>query len=132
MTWPEPPARSAEGERVGLDVGVEEGDLEGAVGDGAGMADELVQPLFGHRSVALAVNIDPVRRIRRLPVEEHAESYGRARYARPHDQVKIAGVKAVRDLPAGLVQRGGLFLHCPVPGQGPVIESQRCRGLKGV
>ena len=31
----------AEGEGKGLDAGVEEGDLEGAVGDGAGLADEL-------------------------------------------------------------------------------------------
>ncbi len=36
----------AEGERVGLGAGVEERDLEGAVGDGAGLADELVQPLL--------------------------------------------------------------------------------------
>ena len=52
--------------------------------------------------------------------------------AGPHDQVQVAGVEAVRDPPAGLVQRGGLFLHCPVPGQGPVIEPQLRRGLIGV
>ena len=32
----------AEGERVGLNAGIEEGDLEGAVGDRAGLPDELV------------------------------------------------------------------------------------------
>jgi hypothetical protein len=72
----------------------EERDLEGTVGDGAGLADELVQPLSGHRSVALVVNIGPVGRARRLPVEEHAEPHGRARYCRPHDHVEVAGVEA--------------------------------------
>src|SRR5271165_979396 len=122
----------AEGERVGLDPGVGEGDLEGAVGDGAGLPDELVQPLFGHRSVALAVHVGPVRRTRRLAVDEHAEPHRRALYGGPHDQVQIAGVEAVGDLPAGLVGRGGVFAHRPGPGQGPVIESQLRRGLIGV
>ena len=126
-----PPDR-AEGEGVGLDAGVEEGDLEGAVGDGAGLADELVQSLFGRRAVALAVHVDSVRRTRRLSVDEHAESRGRVPYCRSHDQVKIAGVEAVRDLPAGLVQRGGLFFHRPVPRQGPAVEPRLRRGGIGV
>src|SRR5918995_5890169 len=104
MTWPDLPDL-AEGERVGLDLRIEEGNLEGAVGDGAGLPDELVQPLLGHRSVALVVNVDPMRRIRRLSVDEHAESHGRARYCRPHDQMKIASVEAVGDVPVGSVQR---------------------------
>jgi hypothetical protein len=37
----------AEGEGVGLDAWAEEGDLEGAVADRAGLADELVQPRGG-------------------------------------------------------------------------------------
>src|SRR6476646_3966498 len=36
--------RSSEGEHVGLDVGVEEVDLEPAVADRPGLADELVHP----------------------------------------------------------------------------------------
>jgi hypothetical protein len=63
------PPRLAEGERVGLDPGTEEGDLEGAVRDGAGLADELVQPLVSHRPVALVVDVDPVRRAWRLSVD---------------------------------------------------------------
>src|SRR5271157_2420454 len=114
----------AEGERVGLDLGVEEGDLEGAVGNGTGLPEKLVQPMFGHRSVTLVVHIDPMCRARRLSVEKHAESYGRVPYARAHDQVEVAGVEAVANPPVGLVQRGSLFRHRPVPGQSPVIESQ--------
>ena len=65
----------AEGKCAGLDPGIEEGDLDGAVGDGVGLANELVQPLFGHRALALVVHVGPVRRTRRLPVKEHAGSH---------------------------------------------------------
>ena len=41
-----------------------------------------------------------------------------------HDEMKIAGVKAVRDPPVGLVQHSGLFLHRPITRKGPMIESQ--------
>jgi hypothetical protein len=68
---PRPNRNLAEGERVGLDPATGEGDLEGAVGDGAVLPDELIQPLVGHRAMALAVNVDPVRRARRLFVDEH-------------------------------------------------------------
>ncbi len=91
----------AEGECVDLSARVEKGDLEGAVGYGAGLTDELVQPLPGQRSVALVIDIGVVRRGRRLPVDAHAEPDRDVRRRRAHDQVKVAGVKTVRDLPAG-------------------------------
>jgi hypothetical protein len=47
------------------------------------LPDELVQPLVGHCAMALAVNVGPVRRARRLSVDEHPESYGRAPDGRP-------------------------------------------------
>src|SRR5215469_2290472 len=122
----------AESECVGLGPGIEEIDLEGAVGYGAALADELIQALFGYRSGARAVDVEPMRRARRPSVDEHAEPDGRARYRGPHDQVQVAGVEAVRDPPAGLVQRGGLFLQRPVSGQGPVIEPQFRRDRVGV
>jgi hypothetical protein len=34
----------AEGEGVGLDAGIEEAELQGAVGDRAGLAEKLVSP----------------------------------------------------------------------------------------
>jgi hypothetical protein len=46
----------AEGEGVGLDPGIQEGGLEGAVGNGAWLAEELVEPRFGDRAVALVVD----------------------------------------------------------------------------
>ena len=45
-----PISRLAEGEHVGLGARVEEGDLEGAVGDRTGLADQLVQPRLGRPS----------------------------------------------------------------------------------
>jgi hypothetical protein len=45
----------AEGEREGLGASVGEGDLEGAFGNRAGLPDELVEPRFGDRAIALAV-----------------------------------------------------------------------------
>ena len=66
----------AEGEGVGLNARVEEGDLEGVLADGATLADELVEPRFGDPAVAVVVDVDSVRGDRRLPVDAHAKSYG--------------------------------------------------------
>jgi hypothetical protein len=41
-----------------------------------------------------------------------------------HDEVEVAGGETAGDLPVGLVQRGGLVLHCPVPRQRPLVEPQ--------
>jgi len=122
------PSGLAEGERVGLGARVEEGDLEGAVGNRAGLADELVQPLFGHHPAALVVDVGPVRRTRRLPVKQHPVSHRGSWCGRPHDQVQVAGVEAVGDLPAGRVRRGGLLARRPLSRQRPVVEPQLRRG----
>ena len=115
MTWPGRPDLT-EGEGVGLDTEVEECDLEGMPGDGSRLADELVKPLFDGGAVALAVKVGPVGRARRLPVQEHPESHRGSRSCWPHDEVEIAGMEPVGDLPVGFVRRGGLLLHGPVPG----------------
>src|SRR5580692_9454877 len=109
MTWPGRPDLT-EGEGVGLDTGVEECDLEGVPGDESRLADELVKPLFDGGAVALAVKVGPVARARRLPVQEHAESHRGSRHCWPHDEVEIAGVEPVHDIPVGFVRRGGLLL----------------------
>src|SRR5215211_34902 len=116
----------AEGEGVGLDTWVEEGDLEGVVADGAGLADELVQPRFGGRAVALVVHVGAVGGARRLPVDEHVEPHGGPSCCRSHGQVQVAGVEAVDDPPLGLVEHDGLWLHRPVACQGPMVKGQSC------
>src|SRR5829696_9163967 len=114
----------AEGEGVGVDAWVEEGDLEGALADQAGLADELVQAWFGDGAVALVVDVDPVGGARWLPVDPHVEPHGSPLGWRSHDQVQIPGVEAVGDLPLGLVERDGLWLDRPVTSKGPMVEPQ--------
>src|SRR5262249_5252388 len=63
----------AEGERVGVRPWVEEGDLESAVGDGAVLADELVQALLRDRAVA--VDVGSVGLAGWLSVDENPESH---------------------------------------------------------
>src|SRR4029453_7132731 len=53
-----------------------------------------------------------------------AKAHGSSSRCRSHDEMKIAGVKAVRDPPVDLVQRSGLFLHRPTTRKRPLIESQ--------
>src|SRR6266496_2104484 len=120
-------SRLAEGECVGLNARIEEGDLECVLGDGATLADELVEPLFGHRAVALVVDVGSVGSARRLPVDEHATSYGSPSRGRSHDEMQVAGVEAVGDPPVGLVQHDSLSLHRPITSQGPMVESQPLR-----
>jgi hypothetical protein len=76
------------------------------------LADELVKPLFDGGAVALAVKVSPVGRARRLPIQEHPESHRGSRRCRPHDEVEIAGVEPVGDLPVGFVRRGGWRARC--------------------
>ena len=57
-------------------------------------------------------------------IDAHAKAYGRSPRGPSHDEMKIAGVKAVRDLPVDRVQHRGLFPHRPLTGKGPLIEPQ--------
>src|SRR5215470_17519954 len=118
----------AECERVRLNAGTGKGDLEGAAGNGAGLADQLVQPLLADGAVALVVSVGSVRGAGRFSIAEHAEPGGGSGFCWPHDEVEVTGVEAADDLPAGRVQRGGLLPHRPVPGQRPLVEPERRRG----
>src|SRR5438105_12399833 len=113
---------SAERESKRLHARIEELNLELSVSDGARLSDQLIQPLLGNRAVALVVDVDSVSSARRLSIDEHAKSHGSSSHRRSHDEMKIAGVKTVRDPPIRLVQHNGVFLHRPVAGKGPIIE----------
>src|SRR5918998_1805598 len=120
---------SAERERISLHPRIEKLDLEVSISDGLRLSDQLIHPLFTDRAVALVVNVDPVSSARRPSIDEHAKSHGGSSRCRSHDEMKIAGVKAVRDPPVGLVQRGGLSLHRPIPRKGPMVEPQLLGGI---
>src|SRR3977135_353836 len=96
--------RSAERERKNLHARTEKLDLELAIGDGLRLSDQLVQPLFGNCALALLVNVNSMSCARRPSIDQHAKSHGGPLGRRAHDEMKIAGVKAVRDASVGLVQ----------------------------
>jgi len=105
---------SAKRERKCLHARIEKLDLELSIRDWLRLADQLIQPRFGNSAVALLVNVNSVSDARRLSVDEHAKSRGFPSSCRSHDKMKIAGVKAVHDPPAGAVQHDGLFAHRPI------------------
>jgi hypothetical protein len=53
-------AALAEGERVDLNAGIEERDLECVVSHDSTLADKLIKPLFGDSAAALVVNVKSV------------------------------------------------------------------------
>src|SRR5437773_3063211 len=89
----------AEGEAVGLGPGIEEGDLKGAAGDGAGLTDELVHPLLGEGAVAVGADVGPVSGAGWLPVDDDAEPHRACRCGWSHDEVEVTAVEAAGDLP---------------------------------
>jgi hypothetical protein len=48
---------SAERECKGLHAGIQKLDLEPSISDRLPLADQLIQPRFGHRAIALLVNV---------------------------------------------------------------------------
>src|SRR5271165_3780495 len=114
----------AEREYVGLDARIEERDLKEAVGDGAPLADQLIQPLLGHYAATLVVDVESVRIDRGPAVDEDPESHSTSSRCRTHDEMKIARVESARDPPPGLVRGGGFPPDRPVAGDGPLIKAQ--------
>src|SRR5215472_2758826 len=95
---------SAEGEGERLDAGIEEFDLEPSIDDGLLLHDQLVHPRFGNCAVALVVYVTSVSGAGQLSIYKHTKSQWVSAGARSHDQMKIAGVKSIRNAPAGLIQ----------------------------
>src|SRR5215469_4934492 len=73
---------SAERERESLHARIEKLDFEHAISNGPRLSDQLIQPLFGHRAVALLVNIAAGSLARRLSIEEHVKSHRRSSHCR--------------------------------------------------
>jgi hypothetical protein len=117
-------ALSTEGERKRLHPGIQKLDLELSIGDGLRLSNQLVQPLFGNRAFASLIDVKPASRNCWLPVYEHTKPHGRSSLGRPHDEMKVAGVEAVRDPPAGLVQYNRLSSDCPIARKCPLITFQ--------
>jgi hypothetical protein len=67
----------SEGEHVGLDAGLKEGDLEGAIRDRSRLANQLIEPLLYDHAVARLVDVEPMRAVRRFSVDQKTEGRGR-------------------------------------------------------
>jgi hypothetical protein len=98
-------------ERKSLHARIEKLDLELSLKDGARLRDRLVHPQLRNQTVALVLDVNPVSGARRLPIDEHAKSKGRSGRSRSHDEIKIVAVKAVCDVPMGLVENDGFSTH---------------------
>src|SRR5918995_783581 len=92
--------RSAEGEAISLHARFEKLDLEVSIGDGLALSDQLVQPLFGNRAVALLVYVGSVSSIRCLSVDEHAKRHRQTLLGHSHHEVHVARMEPNRD-PSG-------------------------------
>src|SRR5215217_3950441 len=115
---------SAERKRISLHPRIEKLDLELSINNGLRLSDQLIQPLFGNRAVALVVNVAPVSSARRPSIDEHAKSHGGSSRCRSHDEMVAAEGEALeaevrhhldliechRPLRVGLVVGGGLRL----------------------
>src|SRR5947209_4844207 len=119
---------SAEREHKSLHARIEKLDLELPISNVPRLADQLIQPWLDNRAVALVVNVTSVSSARSLSIDAHAKAHGSSSRCRSHDEMEIAGVKAVRDAPVGRVQHRSPSLHRPLTGKGPMIEPQPCGG----
>lgn len=114
--------RSAECKDKSLYARIEKFDLELPISNRLWLSDQLVEPLLGHCTVSLLVNVNAVSRARQLSIEAHAKAHRRSSHYRSHDQVQIAGVKTGYDPTVGSVQHRALLLYHPIPRKGPMIE----------
>src|SRR5690242_18034447 len=71
---PGPP--SPEGEGVDLHTGIEEGDVEGALGDASLLADDLVEPLLLDDTTPSVVHVASVTGTGRLSVDRDLVAHG--------------------------------------------------------
>ena len=92
---------SSESECEHLDTRFEELDFEGSIGDWLRLSNQLMQALFDDHAVTAAVHVDTARSARWAPVERHSETYNSVFARWSHDQMKVAGVKAMQELPLG-------------------------------
>ena len=72
MRRTDPPLSEREGSD--LDTGIEERDLERALGHVTPLPDELIQPRFGDQAVAVLVHVDPVIGAGGPPIDQRCDA----------------------------------------------------------
>src|SRR5215475_14325855 len=83
-----------------------------------------MQPLLGNRAVSLVINIDAMGGTRRLSIDVHTKPHRSCSRRGSHDEMQIAGVKAIGDPPVGLVQHARSLLYSPLAREGPMVQPQ--------
>src|SRR5262245_50140182 len=114
MTSPGNGQASAEGETKSLNAGFEKLDLEQAIRDRLRLPDQLIEPLFANGTPPVLVDGEPARSTGRLSIDQHTKPHRCALRGRAHDEMQVAGVKAVGDAAIGLVERRGLSPDDPI------------------
>src|SRR3954468_16480416 len=97
-------SRSAKRERKGLHVRTEKLDFNLSINNRFWLSDQLIQPLLRDRAFSVLVDVEPMRDTRRASIDQHAKSHRSSGDLWPHDEMKIAGVKAVGDASIWFVQ----------------------------
>ena len=115
--------RLAERERVRLDSGLVERDLEDPFAYRVVFANELVQTTMLEQAVPVLVDVYAVRLSWRLAVDRHPER-NRFVVAGRQYEVSVACLVPVGDAPAGLVEHDALRSDRPLAVEGPVVETQ--------
>src|SRR5262249_24839967 len=115
---------SAKSERERFYTGIEKLNRNGAVDDWLRLPNQLVQPRFARHTVAALVDVQTMRGARWLPVNRDAKADRCPGPRRPHDEMHVPGVEAIRDVPGRCVQDRRLPADRPVAPERPLIEGQ--------
>src|SRR6185437_9417202 len=122
----------SKGERVDVNARIEELDREHAVLDRAGLANDLVEPLVGDRSIALLVYVHAMVCAGRLAVHKHAEANWSTVRSGPEDDVQVSGVEGEINATRRFVEDGCFWFVRPVAGQRPLVQLKVPWGRVGV
>src|SRR5918992_1305114 len=115
---------STEREAISLHPRIEKLDLEESIGDGLRLPDQLVQPLFAERAVALLVNLSSVSSARRLSIDEHAKRHRQTSLGRSHHEVHVARMEPDRNPSGCLVEHCRVLGKRPDTRRGPLVQTK--------
>src|SRR6516165_4322211 len=126
---------SAKRKRERLHTGIEEFDFKGSVLYRPFLPDELIKPVTLNCPQAVQIGISTVIFSWRCAIQRHFETDRLVLFRGSQDEMKVACVKAIDDLPRGRLQYGTLLVHLPTPAKGPLIKREsreRSIGLAGI
>ena len=121
-------AALAEGETVGPRANILERDHERSFRDWSRLPNELIQAGFLDTAPSLSIDIEAMIGPGNGTIDCDAKAHGLRRVERTHDEVHVARVKPIRDAALCGIRCNEPSIHCPVTGQGPLVQGQVRRG----